>query len=42
MTCALLHSMEWTSGPIDVGGRAVVLATDPVFVMPSLGFEHAA
>ncbi|MGQ5515876.1 AIR synthase family protein [Halococcus saccharolyticus] len=27
---------------IDVGDRTVVTATDPVFVMPSLGFERAA
>ncbi|MFC6725964.1 AIR synthase related protein, partial [Halobium palmae] len=34
------HGVDF--GAIDVGGRSVVLATDPVFVMPSLGFERAA
>lgn len=34
------HGVDF--GAIDVGGRVVALATDPVFVMPSLGFERAA
>ncbi|QLG27607.1 hydrogenase expression protein [Halorarum halophilum] len=34
------HGVDF--GAIAVGGRSVVLATDPVFVMPSLGFERAA
>jgi len=34
------HGVDF--GVIDVGGRAVALSTDPVFVMPSLGFERAA
>lgn len=29
-------------GAIDVGEQVVVTATDPVFIMPSLGFERAA
>jgi len=33
------HGVDF--GVIDVGGRAVALSTDPVFVMPSLGFERA-
>jgi len=27
---------------VDVGGQALAMASDPVFVMPSLGFERAA
>jgi hydrogenase maturation factor len=34
------HGVDF--GAIEVGGRAVVMATDPVFVMPSLSFERAA
>ncbi len=34
------HGVDF--GVVDVGGRALVLATDPVFVMPALGFERAA
>ncbi|WP_254765821.1 AIR synthase family protein [Salinilacihabitans rarus] len=34
------HGVDF--GVLDVGGEAVVAATDPVFVMPSLGFERAA
>ncbi|MBV0924084.1 AIR synthase family protein [Halomicroarcula limicola] len=34
------HGVDF--GVIDVGDRAVAMATDPVFVMPSLGFERAA
>jgi hydrogenase maturation factor len=34
------HGVDF--GAIEVGGKAVALATDPVFLMPSLGFERAA
>ncbi|MFC6861939.1 AIR synthase family protein [Halomicroarcula sp. GCM10025817] len=34
------HGVDF--GVVDVGGQAVAMATDPVFVMPSLGFERAA
>ena len=34
------HGVDF--GVVDVGGRAVAMATDPVFIMPSLGFERAA
>ncbi|MFC6975385.1 AIR synthase family protein [Halomicroarcula sp. GCM10025709] len=34
------HGVDF--GVIGVGDRAVVMATDPVFLMPSLGFERAA
>ncbi|PSP86264.1 hydrogenase expression protein [Halobacteriales archaeon QS_1_68_17] len=34
------HGVDF--GVVDVGGRAVAMATDPIFVMPSLGFERAA
>ncbi len=35
------HGVDF--GVVDLGsGRALVLASDPVFVMPSLGFERAA
>ena len=34
------HGVDF--GVIDVDGTAVAMATDPVFVMPSLGFERAA
>ena len=34
------HGVDF--GMIDVGGKAVALSTDPVFLMPSLGFERAA
>ncbi len=34
------HGVDF--GVIDVGERAVAMASDPVFVMPSLGFERAA
>jgi hydrogenase expression/formation protein HypE len=34
------HGVDF--GAIDVDGTAVVMATDPVFLMPSLGFERAA
>jgi hydrogenase maturation factor len=34
------HGVDF--GAFDVGGKTVALATDPVFLMPSLGFERAA
>jgi hydrogenase maturation factor len=34
------HGVDF--GVIDVGEQAVAMASDPVFVMPSLGFERAA
>ncbi|WP_336345396.1 AIR synthase family protein [Halalkalicoccus ordinarius] len=34
------HGVDF--GVIETGGRAIALATDPVFVMPSLGFDRAA
>ncbi|MFC7188681.1 AIR synthase family protein [Halocatena marina] len=34
------HGVDF--GTIDADGTAVVVATDPVFIMPSLGFERAA
>jgi hydrogenase maturation factor len=34
------HGVDF--GVMDVGGKAVAMATDPVFVMPSVGFERAA
>lgn len=34
------HGVDF--GAIDVDGTAVAVATDPVFLMPSLGFERAA
>lgn len=34
------HGVDF--GVIEVGDHAIALATDPVFVMPSLGFERAA
>jgi hydrogenase maturation factor len=34
------HGVDF--GAIEVGERVVALATDPVFVLPSLGFERAA
>ncbi|SDM05377.1 Hydrogenase maturation factor [Halogranum gelatinilyticum] len=34
------HGVDF--GVVDVGGKAVAMATDPVFVLPSLGFERAA
>jgi len=34
------HGIDF--GAVAVGDRVVALATDPVFVMPSLGFERAA
>lgn len=34
------HGVDF--GAIDVDGTAVVMATDPLFIMPSLGFERAA
>ena len=34
------HGVDF--GVIDAEGTAIALATDPVFVMPSLGFERAA
>ena len=34
------HGVDF--GAVEVGDRAVAMATDPVFVMPSLGFERAA
>lgn len=34
------HGVDF--GVIDVGEQVVALATDPVFVMPSLGFDRAA
>ncbi|MFC6836867.1 AIR synthase family protein [Halomarina ordinaria] len=40
VTLAPQHGVDF--GAIEVGGKAVALATDPVFVMPSLGFERAA
>jgi hydrogenase maturation factor len=40
VTVAPEHGVDF--GAIEVGGQAVVMATDPVFLMPSLGFERAA
>jgi hydrogenase expression/formation protein HypE len=40
VTLAPQHGVDF--GAIDVDGTAVVMATDPVFLMPSLGFERAA
>jgi hydrogenase expression/formation protein HypE len=40
VTLAPQHGVDF--GAIDVGGTAVVMATDPVFLMPSVGFERAA
>ncbi|WP_330631211.1 AIR synthase family protein [Halocatena halophila] len=34
------HGVDF--GAIDVDGTAVVMATDPVFLLPSLGYERAA
>jgi hydrogenase expression/formation protein HypE len=34
------HGVDF--GVIDIGERVVATATDPVFIMPSLGFERAA
>ncbi len=34
------HGVDF--GVIDVGEKALALATDPVFIMPSLGFDRAA
>ncbi|WP_227375741.1 AIR synthase family protein [Haladaptatus halobius] len=34
------HGVDF--GVIEVGEKAIVTATDPIFVMPSLGFERAA
>ncbi|XVH30468.1 AIR synthase family protein [Haloferacaceae archaeon DSL9] len=34
------HGVDF--GVVDLGGTAIAMATDPVFVMPSLGFERAA
>jgi len=34
------HGVDF--GVVDIGGNAVAMASDPVFVMPSLGFERAA
>ncbi len=34
------HGVDF--GVADIGGRAVAMATDPIFVMPSVGFERAA
>ena len=34
------HGVDF--GVVDVGGQALAMATDPVFLMPSLGFERAA
>lgn len=34
------HGVDF--GVIDVGEHAIAMATDPVFIMPSLGFERAA
>lgn len=34
------HGVDF--GAIEIGGQVLVLATDPVFVMPELGFERAA
>lgn len=34
------HGVDF--GVVDVGDHALALATDPVFVMPSLGFDRAA
>ncbi|WP_254279853.1 AIR synthase family protein [Haloarcula marina] len=34
------HGVDF--GVVDIGGQAVAMASDPVFVMPSLGFERAA
>jgi hydrogenase maturation factor len=40
VTLAPRHGVDF--GVIDAGGKAIALATDPVFVMPSLGFDRAA
>jgi hydrogenase expression/formation protein HypE len=40
VTLAPQHGVDF--GAIEVGDEAVVMATDPVFIMPSLGFERAA
>jgi hydrogenase maturation factor len=34
------HGVDF--GAVEVGGRTIAMSTDPVFVMPSLGFERAA
>jgi len=34
------HGVDF--GVVDVGEQAVAMATDPIFIMPSLGFERAA
>ncbi|WP_423745858.1 AIR synthase family protein (plasmid) [Haladaptatus sp. SPP-AMP-3] len=34
------HGVDF--GVFEVGGKAIATATDPIFVMPSLGFERAA
>jgi hydrogenase maturation factor len=34
------HGVDF--GVVDIGGKAVAMATDPVFLMPSVGFEKAA
>jgi len=34
------HGVDF--GVVDVGDKAVAMATDPIFIMPSLGFERAA
>jgi len=34
------HGVDF--GAIEVGGRTLAMATDPVFIMPAVGFERAA
>ncbi|MEF8880966.1 MAG: AIR synthase family protein [Halapricum sp.] len=34
------HGVDF--GVVDIGGQALAMATDPVFIMPAVGFERAA
>ncbi|WP_049971453.1 AIR synthase family protein [Haladaptatus cibarius] len=40
VTLSPQHGVDF--GVFEVGGKAVATATDPIFIMPSLGFERAA
>ncbi|GAA0245812.1 AIR synthase family protein [Haladaptatus pallidirubidus] len=40
VTLSPQHGVDF--GVFEVGGEAVATATDPIFIMPSLGFERAA
>ncbi|WP_435152119.1 AIR synthase family protein [Haladaptatus sp. DFWS20] len=40
VTLSPQHGVDF--GVFEVGGQAVATATDPIFIMPSLGFERAA